>query len=156
MSTRERWIVYPLLFLTLGIVMRDKIVPQKAAQPEEIVAARVRCGQLEVDQAICGQLQVRGVVAVPGIKCAELAIEGPNRRPTVLLRTDPRTGGGVVATLSATGIPLVCLQPTETGAGVIVTNKGARPAEKPKAGDPTQPPGKAPDKTNKSTEPAKP
>ena len=27
MSTRERWIVYPLLFMTLGIALRDKIMP---------------------------------------------------------------------------------------------------------------------------------
>jgi hypothetical protein len=38
MTTRERWIVYPLLFLALGTAIKPKLVP----------AERVTCRFLEV------------------------------------------------------------------------------------------------------------
>ena len=48
MSTRERWIVYPLLFLALGAALRDKLV-------EKIEISRLKCNRLEVDGvARCG------------------------------------------------------------------------------------------------------
>jgi hypothetical protein len=42
MTSRERWIVYPLLFLTLGIAMRDKVIP-----PQHFVAQAVTAGLAE-------------------------------------------------------------------------------------------------------------
>ena len=43
MSERERWIVYPLLFLTLGIALRDKFGVAK-----EVRAHRIICEELVV------------------------------------------------------------------------------------------------------------
>ncbi|MEM9185535.1 MAG: hypothetical protein AAGB00_03470 [Planctomycetota bacterium] len=43
MSERERWIVYPLLFLALGTALRDKLMKQTVA-----------------DQVVCKQLIIRG------------------------------------------------------------------------------------------------
>lgn len=52
MSTRERWIVYPLLFLALGVALRDKIVPvHKIVISQEIRARTIRCGELEAERA---------------------------------------------------------------------------------------------------------
>lgn len=51
MTTRERWIVYPLLFLTLGIALRDKIVPQRMVVSEEVRARHIRCGDIEGQRA---------------------------------------------------------------------------------------------------------
>ena len=57
MSTRERWVVYPLLFLTLGTVMRDKFVPQTFLEVDSL-----HCNQLDVRKVIhCGQLHARKV-----------------------------------------------------------------------------------------------
>jgi hypothetical protein len=112
MSTRERWVIYPLLFLTLGIVMRDKFATWGNYQTNEVTAAKLWCGELQVDKAIAGALVVRG------IQCGELVVEGPNGRPTVIARTDPKTKGGAIITLSAAGVPLIALQPTDSG-GVI-------------------------------------
>jgi hypothetical protein len=55
MSTRERWIVYPLLFLTLGIAMRDQFLPTKRfgavnLKAAEITAQTIHCNNLEVMQ----------------------------------------------------------------------------------------------------------
>jgi hypothetical protein len=54
MSQRERWVVYPLLFLALGLALRDKLVP-----PKSLKAGLILCDQLEVlGQADCRQLTV--------------------------------------------------------------------------------------------------
>lgn len=138
MSTRERWIVYPLLFLTLGIAMRDKIVPPKHVQVEELAAVQIRCNQLQV-----AQLASASRFAAPTIQCAELAVTGPNGRPTIILITDPRTKGGLVETFSATGAPQVVLQPIETGGAVLSFDSRRRGAtaspEKPKTPPASQP-----------------
>jgi hypothetical protein len=96
MSTRERWIVYPLLFLTLGIVMRDKIIPPKILQVQGIAAEQIRCSQLQVDMALCNRLQAGAEIVEGTVKCEDLVIIGPKGRPTVFLSTDPRTKGGMI------------------------------------------------------------
>jgi len=143
MSTRERWIVYPLLFLTLGIVMRDKVMPLARFQASEVAAGRIRCNQLQVDQVVSA-----GGLVVQGIQCGELLVGGPNGRPTVLVGTDAKTKGGVIETLSPAGAPLVVLQPTDSGGVVAASDfkkisSVARP-EKPKT--PSTPAPKAPSK----------
>jgi hypothetical protein len=52
MSTRERWIVYPLLFLTLGIALRDKVVPpvHRIVFSQEIRAGNIRCSGIEAKE----------------------------------------------------------------------------------------------------------
>src|SRR5690349_262869 len=37
MSDRDRWIVYPLLFLALGISLHDKIVPSKVIKTHRVM-----------------------------------------------------------------------------------------------------------------------
>jgi len=176
MSTRERWIVYPLLFLTLGIVMRDKFFPAARFQAHEVAARQIHCDQLQVDlvsagglavrsiqcgeevaarKIHCNQLQVDQVVsagglAVRGIQCGELAVGGPNGRPTVIVGTDPKTKGGVIETLSSAGAPLVLLQSTDSG-GVVVASDYKRissvaPPEKPKTPPSPKQPSKEPEK----------
>lgn len=50
MSQRERWILYPLLFLALGTSLRDKLIPSRL-RPLSVDAVTVRCAQLEVVDA---------------------------------------------------------------------------------------------------------
>jgi len=139
MSTRERWIVYPLLFLTLGITMRlalhDKIIPPTRLQIEEIVAGQIHCNKLQADQgvmagqvgcnqlqtdlAVCNRLRSPGGIVTGNVQCGELQVIKANGQPTVLVGTDARTKGGLITTLSPTGTPLVLLQPTDSG-GLVV------------------------------------
>jgi len=49
MSQRERWIVYPLLFLALGIALRDKM--SGTIDTGTIVCERVLCQRLNVGPA---------------------------------------------------------------------------------------------------------
>jgi hypothetical protein len=176
MSTRERWIVYPLLFLTLGIVMRDKaremLTPAVHVGDSEITAERIHCSQLRVDQVMDGlavrNLQCGGTVAAPVVRCTQLQVDqvsaggilirgdGPNHQPTVLIGTDAQTSGGVVETLSHNGAPLVLLQPTAGGgvvrAAEVIQGKAAFPEKSkapatPTAAQPTKETAKQPEKS---------
>ena len=64
MSTRERWIVYPLLFMTLGIAMRDKVVPPNHLgnldmqfEAGAITTPQVQCSELRVGRVVCERLE---------------------------------------------------------------------------------------------------
>jgi hypothetical protein len=137
MSTRERWIVYPLLFMTLGITMRlalrDQLSTPARLQVAEITAGQIHCNQLQAvqgiaagqigcqklqsDQVNCNRLQsISGIV-----HCNEIAIMGPNGRPTVLAGTDSKTKGGLITTLSSAGAHAVALQSSDSG-GVVVAD----------------------------------
>lgn len=51
MSERERWVVYPLLFLALGAALRDKLVDRTTAKS-------IRCQELVVaDDSVEGQAE---------------------------------------------------------------------------------------------------
>ena len=99
MSTRERWIVYPLLFLTLGIALRDKIIPPAEVRVGEVICDRLECGQSE---------------------CRTLLIHGPSGRPVVVAGTDANTRAGVVETFTDSGMRQVQLHSTNTG-GMVTT-----------------------------------
>jgi hypothetical protein len=58
MTTRERWIVYPLLFLTLGIAMRDKVMPPDRLSSQEVHCHRLVAGTVECVQTVeCARLE---------------------------------------------------------------------------------------------------
>jgi hypothetical protein len=107
MSTRERWIVYPLLFMTLGIAMRDKVIPPVRLgslglllQAGDTVSQRIRCRELQVERVVVNN--------------------GPNQPPVVVLGSDNNTHAGFVETLNTEGMPQVRLSSTETG-GIVST-----------------------------------
>ncbi len=121
MSTRERWIVYPILFLTLGIAMRDKILPPARIggfgtklEAGEIDVRRLRCGEFQAGKGICNQLESGRS------ECRELFVVGPNGRPAIVALADPKSHNGVLETFTADGKPLVQLQSSEAG-GIIMT-----------------------------------
>lgn len=117
MSTRERWIVYPLLFLAIGLGLRNKLFPpshfggrsETVIKAAEIDAKRIRCGDFQTDRALIGQT-----------KCRELIVFGPSGRPAIIAATDGRSQNGMLETFAADGRPLVQLRSTEAG-GVVVT-----------------------------------
>jgi hypothetical protein len=72
MSTRERWIVYPLLFLALGTAIKPKLM-QRELRASNLPSTTLKVGRLE---------------------CAELSILGADDRPRVNARAGAR--GGVI------------------------------------------------------------
>lgn len=99
MSTRERWIVYPLLFMTLGIALRDKVLP-----PNRLAVGTVVCNRLQSNRA----------------ECNTLLVNDPAGRPVVVAGTDANTGAGTIETLTPRGTPQVRLFSTDTG-GMLTT-----------------------------------
>jgi hypothetical protein len=70
MTERERWIVYPLLFLALGASLRDKLFNLTQAQTvvcEKLSADQIRTRVLDADQILH-----RGQKYVPGGNSVQL------------------------------------------------------------------------------------
>lgn len=114
MSTRERWIVYPLLFLALGIAMRDKVVPPSHLEAGSITAPRVRCNELQTGQVLCDRIDAKQS------ECRTMLVNGPTGQPAVLASSDLNTGAGVVETYAANGLRQVRLFSSDIG-GVVTT-----------------------------------
>ena len=57
MTVNERWVVYPLLFLSLGVAMRDKMVPPDEVAANwrgiESVAEEARAAGVEAEPFYC-------------------------------------------------------------------------------------------------------
>jgi len=107
MSERERWVVYPLLFLALGAALRDKLVDRTTAksivcqellvveeQPlgrEAVVLARIgRADKSNNDEPPFGSLLLNGQLEVVDRAANPLVTIGRAR-----FGTDGRTGGHV-------------------------------------------------------------
>ncbi len=67
MTSRERWTVYPLLFLTLGLVMRDRLEDQ-GRQTQRAPAAQVWAEELVTEELtiVNKQDQIRFVLTANG------------------------------------------------------------------------------------------
>ncbi len=127
MSTRERWIVYPLLFLTLGITLRDKIIPPRflggastRLLAGEIATGQLRCKQLRVETAVCDRLESQQS------ECRALIVNGPSGRPVVVAGAQIKSGAGTVETFTAKGEPQVRLLSTDTGGMVTTIGHGGK------------------------------
>jgi hypothetical protein len=67
MSSRERWTVYPLLFLTLGIALKDKVT--RIVNTEQVNCRRVVVAdQLGRAQVVIGATPQGGVATLAGTR----------------------------------------------------------------------------------------
>jgi hypothetical protein len=111
MSDYERWTIYPLLLLILGIVLKDKLLKSVDAQ-------NVVCRSLEVVDA-----QGKDLVRLGG----GIEIFGASGKPVITLVPDP--GGkkrGLILTKTDDGHPLVELVAHgDAGAIVVYDARGA-------------------------------
>jgi hypothetical protein len=138
MSTRERWIVYPLLFLTLGIAMRNQFLPTRT-----LGAVDLKAGELSAQNIICDSLIVRqegkcnklqfldaqGQRLVAGYaesiqsKTGEaefrrVTVADEQSKPVIIMLEDPNSKSGVIQTMRADGAPQVQIRSNDTG-GVV-------------------------------------
>jgi hypothetical protein len=105
MTTRERWIVYPLIFLSLGVALRDKIL---------LVGGNPRL-HFQAGDILAGQ-----------ISCSELNVLAPNGKPVVVAGAEVKTYSGLLETKTAKGEPLVQLRSNESGGFVTAIGRGGR------------------------------
>lgn len=135
MSTRERWIVYPLLFLTLGIAMRNQFLPTKRMgavdlRAGELTAQKIHCNSLTVDQdQTCANLTFgtaqgnrldAGLVQSQIAKFAqsqslEFKIVDKKENSIIMMLEDPSKKSGTILTLRDNGTPQVQLLSTNDG-----------------------------------------
>jgi hypothetical protein len=97
MTDRERWTVYPLLFLALASSLKDKLV-----EPTELDIPRVRCQELVVGVGDHAQVQI--AAQDHGGRIVVANTEG---KPLVVLGADSQGVGGALGLYAADGHPLV-------------------------------------------------
>jgi hypothetical protein len=116
MSTRDRWIVYPLLFLALGTAIKPKLVP----------AERVTCRTLEVvDDDLRTRIRMTAATASDD---GEIRIANQLGKSVVVLRADSATQAGLVETLNGNGQVQTIMSSAGGGDGQIkVNNRRGRP-----------------------------
>ncbi|MGA2798213.1 MAG: hypothetical protein ABSE63_11580 [Thermoguttaceae bacterium] len=152
MTDRERWIVYPLVFLTLGIALRNQFLPTRQfgavdLRAGEISAQKIICNDLEVRQTgACNQLQCEqfkfdealgkhirtlGLTESVLLKAGEaefvkMLIVNTQGKPVVLAGSDKNAQFGVIQTMASNGLPLVQLRATDTGGTVTAMELGGK------------------------------
>jgi len=106
MSSRERWTVYPLLFLAIGLAVRAAAVP-----PAEFAAARV--DSLQATRMVCRELIVNAddgtilvhVGRVVGGGGGRIEVKDQDGVDSVSIGTGPGDRGGAVEFFDAKGEP---------------------------------------------------
>src|SRR5690349_20818382 len=105
MSTRERWVVYPLLFLAIVLGMRSGLILKDLShqlstegRAQRIAAETIQAKALDAkaakfDQLICGT-----------IHCNLVSVMGPNDKPVVIIGADSVTKSGQIETRTASGV----------------------------------------------------
>ncbi len=126
MSTRERWIVYPLLFLALGAALRDKFIPPSQLRARSIAAEEVVGREMTVERLRCAQLDAAGAEFL-GAKTRALAVVGADGSERAGLDVMSNQAGRLVLS-GRDGKPVVVAGADERGtSGAVATLAGARP-----------------------------
>ncbi|MBX7164771.1 MAG: hypothetical protein K1X74_00360 [Pirellulales bacterium] len=114
MSNRERWILYPLLFLALGSSLRDKLLQR--------VDTRVVVGQeLQVSQAKVKDLGASGTIACDQLLVRKaIELHGAQGEAAVQIVVEPE-GGGIYLRNAAGKEVLALGVDDKTGVGVLQT-----------------------------------
>ena len=111
MTSRERWTVYPLLFLAIGLAVRSVAVPQG-----EFAAARV--GSLEASRLVCREILVEGEDGTVLVHMGRVVGGGGGRIEfkdrdgvdTIALGSRAEGRDGVVEFFDAAGEPIGALE----------------------------------------------
>lgn len=157
MSERERWIVYPLLFFALGASIRDKILQRVEAKEVYCESLRIvdqqdpgkllaelgirrainndptqladRVGRLRLidsdGREVC---EVAGDMIIDRMVARQLLVIDPNRRPLVLVGTEPVPGMAFEAADPAVSYQgVIYLNNRPLGTGIRLAPPAARP-----------------------------
>jgi len=123
MNSRERWTVYPLLFLALGLALRDKVIPPlrfgnfgMALNSGEVAARKIECGEILAGRVVC-----QGPA-----ECRTLVVQGPKGLPIVGIGPDQKSSNGVLETFTADGRPLLQLHSSDRGGILAIFNHSGR------------------------------
>ena len=158
MNERERWTVYPLLFLALGASLKDKIIPT-----DELQTDRIRCQQIELvdlenqvksridanmlvaprivtrDVRVLGaEDQIRISMGTNVNDAPRLEFFGQDRKPVLMMATDEANTTGMIIAFDAQNQPHFMI--TASVRGKVQTTPEDGEGVEPPAEDTTQPP----------------
>jgi hypothetical protein len=112
MTSRERWTVYPLLFLAIGLAIRAAVLPPErfdAARIDTLEAVRVSCREIVVE-ADDGTVLIH-MGRVIGDGGGRIEIKDRQGIDAIAIGTQPNGRAGVVECYDETGQPADCQQP---------------------------------------------
>ena len=121
MSERERWIIYPLLFLAISAALKDKLV-----KPSIIKVHRLEAQQIDAKLVSSAVIRTNGI-----------SVEDSNQRPKIVMQAViPKAGDtdgikraqGQINVLGADGQNLVAMGGGDIGGYLIVTAQGEQTA----------------------------
>ena len=147
MNNGERWKVYPLLFLTLGIAVKDKLI-------KEVNTDKVTCKVVNTDRVTCNMLVVTDpqgneqALISSGPAGGILRIHGNGNNPTILLGHTEKLYGMIFVDAKGNLVSPTIAVPT-------AHPQHAFPGASPPGDKPASPPGDkpAPPPGDKSTSP---
>lgn len=126
MTTRERWVVYPLLFLTLGITLRDKVAPpnprfmRPGMNAQQVRCVRLQCQDLSITGPN-GENRVR--VGITPNQAGQIEIYGSDQTMVMVAGADNTGRTGRLQTLAADQTPQVSLHSTDRGGQVATYDR---------------------------------
>jgi hypothetical protein len=114
MTTRERWIVYPLLFLAIGLALRSGLILHEMERRQ---SAEVAVGKPAPDS-----FQAKGFSAKTAIfdqlVCNSVTVLGTDGKPVIMMGAEAKTRDGVIEMRSADSKRLLLVHP---GGAEVVT-----------------------------------
>ncbi len=81
MTQRERWIIYPLVFLALGTALRDKFMVPEQIRAQEILAASIKCEQIEANKSVANEATASRLTS------QQVVVVTPTDDPRIMLAT---------------------------------------------------------------------
>jgi len=101
MTTRDRWTVYPLLFLALGAALRNKItstIDVESVASRRMEATQLQAAQVTAKSVLCEDLQINDKEGKPRVRlgttrasAAGIEIYGRDGKMVAVLTVDPET-----------------------------------------------------------------
>jgi hypothetical protein len=134
MSSRERWTIYPLLFLALGASLRSKFtntfdvssLNSRLVKSTQLAATNIQCDDL----VVVGRVVILGRDGKPRLQLGatrsdtgRIEIYGRDGRLVANLAADPDTNAGTLSLQTADGRPQVSLRSGPHGGVVDVVDQ---------------------------------
>jgi hypothetical protein len=136
MSTRERWTIYPLLFLALGAALRSKFTSSfevGSLASRRLDVALVKGTRVEAATVTCENLVVLGPDNKPRIqlgstpqKNGRVELYGRDGTVVAALTADPESGAGSLLMLTPSGKPTVMIRSDALG-GIVESFSATTP-----------------------------
>lgn len=133
MTDRERWTIYPLLVLSIGMQVRDKLIPPKSIRTQSIHCQALTIGDDDKTPRILasanGTVQVLGadnkarvVLGVAANNAGVVDVHGADGERRAAMMVDESQQIGSMATFASDGEPRVVIAAGEGGGGIVTVH----------------------------------